>query len=297
MNNNKSKRTKLIELVKGKTLLREAPTRRDVILHVYGIDISHSLSVIGQKKKKVQKIMSHEQLHHSAILFFANKKLNALLRSVRESEQKALEKQGKDLSILHDNNSCQFYMVKDEFTDIWHCVHIINSINGDYLLKHNKAQTKHIETSERRTKNMMEIVSLSEKERDALRKQEFQRRWMDNFKKECTPKYIRTQIVELRKNGKLPQNKKDYRPNIKGIQYEFIKNASEVKTIVAMTQRGEHIDAHVPTYLNPDDIIYGSSGGGNGMLKEIILCDYNKQDYHLPEPKEPDYLGVLPTKK
>lgn len=29
----------LIELVKDKTLLREAPNRREVILHVYGIDI------------------------------------------------------------------------------------------------------------------------------------------------------------------------------------------------------------------------------------------------------------------
>jgi hypothetical protein len=40
------------------------------------------------------------------------------------------------------------------------------------------------------------------------------------------------------------------------------------------------------TYLNGNEIIAR-------MLKEIILCDYNRQDYKLPEPKRPDYLGIM----
>jgi hypothetical protein len=34
-----TKAESLVELVKGKTLLREAPTRRDVFLALYGLDI------------------------------------------------------------------------------------------------------------------------------------------------------------------------------------------------------------------------------------------------------------------
>ncbi len=32
------------------------------------------------------------------------------------------------------------------------------------------------------------------------------------------------------------------------------------------------------------------------MLKEIILCDYYKREYELPEPQVVDYLGVFGDK-
>ena len=38
-----------------------------------------------------------------------------------------------------------------------------------------------------------------------------------------------------------------------------------------------HLSQRAP---NPDAIVAG-------MLKEIIICDYHKQDYKLPEPKKP----------
>jgi hypothetical protein len=46
----KAKRARLVELVKVKTLLLEAPTRRDVIVHVYGIDIGNMPVITGSKK-------------------------------------------------------------------------------------------------------------------------------------------------------------------------------------------------------------------------------------------------------
>jgi hypothetical protein len=40
--------------------------------------------------------------------------------------------------------------------------------------------------------------------------------------------------------------------------------------------------------MNSEEII----ANGN-MLKEIIMCDYLKRDYKLPEPSKPDYVGVF----
>jgi hypothetical protein len=38
-------------------------------------------------------------------------------------------------------------------------------------------------------------------------------------------------------------------------------------------------------YQDEDELI-------KGMTKEIIMCDYNKIDYHLPDPKRPDFLNL-----
>jgi hypothetical protein len=92
-----------------------------VILHIYGIDIDDPANIPVQR-------------------WFVNRKFGALLRNIRQAEKDALKKQGKDLYTLHDNNQYQYYMVKDESTGIWYCVHIIHRINGDYLLKYAKAQ-------------------------------------------------------------------------------------------------------------------------------------------------------------
>jgi hypothetical protein len=94
-----------------------------------------------------------------------------------------------------------------------------------------------------------------------------------------------------RQEKKLPQSKKDYKPNIAGIQHMFMENASQVKRVISNYQlygyQSINYDLEeTKTYLDGDKIIAN-------MLKEIILCDYNKQDYILSKPKRPDYLGVL----
>ena len=95
-------------------------------------------------------------------------------------------------------------MVKDD-NGVWRCVHIINRINGDYLLKHVKAQAKSVETSKRITENVMIAASLTEEQRDALFKQNIKNNWKRALVKQyCTPKQIRAQIAQLRKDGLLP---------------------------------------------------------------------------------------------
>jgi hypothetical protein len=269
-----TKANRLVELVRGKTLLKEAPTRRDVILHVYG----NTPVVMGWKK--LQK-MSKEEANHHATAFFTNLKFGALLRSVRKAEYKALEKTG-NLDSIHNNNNnnCPYHMVRDD-SGVWRCVHIINEINGDYLLKHVKAQEKYVESMKRTAQKIMENASRSEEERDTLAREEFKRRFRRRFAKECTPKDIRKQVTELRQEKKLPQNKKDYRPNIKGINHLFIENASQVRQVIIDY---ELTSSYAKTYLNGDEIIAS-------MLKEIILCDYHKKDYQLSEPKKP--LGII----
>ncbi|HET7391053.1 MAG TPA: hypothetical protein VFJ51_09540 [Nitrososphaeraceae archaeon] len=59
----KSKANRLVELVRGKTLLKKAPTRRDVILHVYGVDIGDAPVAIGWKK--LNKMSKEEKNHHA----------------------------------------------------------------------------------------------------------------------------------------------------------------------------------------------------------------------------------------
>jgi hypothetical protein len=88
---------------------------------------------------------------------------------------------------------------------------------------------KYVETSKPITENVMRNASRCKEERDALAKQSLKDRFRRKFKRECTPKEIRRQITELRKEKKLLESKKDYRPNIKGIQYVFVENASEIK--------------------------------------------------------------------
>jgi hypothetical protein len=85
-------------------------------------------------------------------------------------------------------------MIKDESKGIWHCVHIIQRINGHYLLKHAR-------------------VSLPQELRDAMERQEIKDRWKHKLLKEnCIPKQIRAQVAQLKQEKQLPQSKKDYRP-------------------------------------------------------------------------------------
>ena len=64
---------------------------------------------------------------------------SALMRSVRHREEKNTR---DEYSLHHHHNDCQFYLVQDSNTKVWHCVHIIHEINGHYLLKRNKAIEK-----------------------------------------------------------------------------------------------------------------------------------------------------------
>jgi hypothetical protein len=45
------------------------------------------------------------------------------------------------------------------------------------------------------------------------------------------------------------------------------------------------LDQRSMTYSNDEELI-------KNMTKDIILCDYLKQDYIRPEPQAADYLGV-----
>ncbi len=274
-----NKADRLIQLVKGKILLQEAPTRRDLILELYGFDID------DEKNKREHTDISGEcpvWERHVVIRKFAS-----LVRSVRDKE----DTKGEDT--LHHHNDCQFYMVQDE-NKVWHCVHIIQKINGHYLLKWGKAQQKTAETMKRTVEVMKARANMSDELRGQIRKNEIKRRWTRNLtEKYCTPKQIRLYIKELRNNGKLPSNKSEYKPNYKGIQYVFGDNASEIKYMVSEHHswlRGEDVepgrlDQRRMTYSNDEALV-------KNMTKDIILCDYLKQDYHRPEPQEADYLGI-----
>jgi hypothetical protein len=64
---------------------------------------------------------------------------------------------------------------------------------------------------------------------------------------------------------KLPESKKEYgRPSIKGIQYMFVENASEIKAVMAMNALD---DLTSKTYVNGDEIMAN-------MLKEPKTSDY-----------------------
>ena len=49
-----------------------------------------------------------------------------------------------DKDSLHEYNDFKFYMIKDKDTKIWHCVHIIERKNGDYLFDWVKSYVKKI---------------------------------------------------------------------------------------------------------------------------------------------------------
>jgi hypothetical protein len=274
------KADRLVQLVKGKILLQDAPTRRDLILELYGFDIDDDMN------KREQTDVPGEcpaWERYVAIRNFAK-----LMRSVRHTE----EKKTRDLyNLHHHHNDCQFYLVQDSNTKIWHCVHIIHEINGHYLLKRNKAIEKGAETMKKTIEAVERSGNMSEELRQQMRAHEIKQRWKRRLTKEyCTPKYIRSCIKELKKQEKLSD---DYRPNFKGIQHVFGENAGEVKHTVyehmnwlnGQDVEPGRLDQRRMTYSNDEELV-------KNMTKDIIVCDYLKQDYHRPEPQEADYLGI-----
>lgn len=250
------KAQRLIELVRGKTVLKEAPTRRDVILAIYRIDIDDPNTEDYTK-------------------YSLRRKLNGLLRNVRDRE----EKQAVDPYGLHNYNENQFHMIQDEETKKWYCVHVIERINGNYLLKWNKRMEKYDETSRRREEKRMRIVRLSNEQRETNLEQNKKDIWSERYLKHfCTHKHIRACIRKLKKDGSITGK---YKPNMKGIRYVFADNAGEVGYV------NEHFWAKSSgkAYQDADSVI-------KEMLKEIILCDFNKMDYHLPEAQKIDFLNV-----
>jgi len=132
---------------------------------------------------------------------------------------------------------------------------------------------------------------------DSEMKEHFKRQFLRD---KATPKQVRDCIKELRSAKKLPASKKEYRPNIAGIRHVFAENAAQVTLVylrywkankLNLNQRyydqgKEYKELSSKTHLNIEEII-------DNMLSEIILCDYYKRDYQLPEPKKPEYLGGL----
>jgi hypothetical protein len=53
-------------------------------------------------------------------------------------------------------------MILDKETKVWHCVHIIQKINGDYLLD----WIKRLENKEKIAKHMVAVANLSTEERE-----------------------------------------------------------------------------------------------------------------------------------
>ena len=248
----KDKSKRLIELVRGKTLLKDAPTRMDVILYVNGVDIAED-----QKNLK--------------------RNLSALIRTLRKKEQKryyGIEHK------LHSHNDNQFYTLYDKSSKVWRCVHIIQEINGNYLLDYNRRIEKTIETKEQMVIHTKKRAMLSDELKSQLKHDMIKNRWSKRLVKEyCIPKQIKSYIKELKQEGKIINN---YHPNINGIQYVFGENAGELKAMLV-----DQIDKKFDNYNNSlsdaaasareqiDNII-------KNMPKEIIMCDYNKVDYVRP---------------
>jgi hypothetical protein len=102
-------------------------------------------------------------------------------------------------------------------------------LSAKHIMQQGKAEQKKVETMKRNIEIMKARVNMSEELRGQIRKNEIKRRWTRNLtEKYCTLKHIRSCMIELRKEGRLPNNREDYRPNYKGIQYVFGENASEI---------------------------------------------------------------------
>jgi hypothetical protein len=105
-----------------------------------------------------------------------------------------------EYSLHHHHNDCQFYLVQDSNTKVWHCVHIIHEINGHYLLKRNKAIEKGAATMEKTIEAVERSGNMSEELRQQMIAHEIEQRWKANLvKKYCTPKLMRSYIAELKK--------------------------------------------------------------------------------------------------
>jgi hypothetical protein len=205
------------------------------------------------------------------------------MRSLRNREYDRIV----DKESLPEHNDFQYYMIQDKDTKIWHCVHIIQQINGDYLSDWAKRQLKCLETREEMTKNVIANAYLSSELREQIRNDEIKRNWKSILVRDyANDKQISAQIRELRQIGELPKLRSKYKPNIKGIRYVFAENASEIKLARAKLAYEQNDRKYksgsemgtVKVYKDGENLI-------KNMVKEVILCDYHRRDYQLPEPE------------
>ena len=139
-------------------------------------------------------------------------------------------------------------------------------------------------------KNLVAIAYLCEEDREQALDDDIKEGWRPKLARDyATDKQIRIQVRELRQAGKLPKHRSDYKPNIKGIRHVFLENASKVKLAKAKLgfkrldrehNSGSEMET-VKVYKDGDNLI-------KNMIKEIILCDYYRRDYQLPEPEVAD---------
>ena len=153
-------------------------------------------------------------------------------------------------------------MLLDKETKIWHCVHIIQQINGEYLLDWAKRQEKWLETHERIGREMVENAYLSTEEREQSYDDFVKEGWKSKLAKEyATDKQIRAQVRELRQAEQLPKRPSEYRPNIKGIRYVFAENAAQVKLVLY-----KHIIENNPTTYQHGDENHRKYAGRNRAM-------------------------------
>lgn len=269
------KADQLIELVKGKTLFKDAPLTRNLILELYGFDIT---TTDNNNKGGDDAAWQRDHVIRS---------FSGLVRDVRRN-----------------NPEFQFYIVEDENRQR-HCVHIIDGVNEDLLLKQMRHDEKVVRNIEERSAEKQKIVALGQEERERLHMQEFKQTIAGNLiQKYCNRKQIKGVISELSRSSdkKLPLKKvkeKRYKPNYKGIQYFFGVNAVELRW--EMIQYNEDYNCgSIETRAKLKKEFEESLAK---MLKDIIIHDYERKYYHRTNRKdhilrqaeqgeEPDYLGI-----
>ena len=131
---------------------------------------------------------------------------------------------------------------------------------------------------------------LSYERHKQMEKNEFKRMFArDLIRDYCTVKMIRSYISQLRKEGKITGK---YRPNIKGIQHMFGRNAAEIEYVMHEYKK-ESMNGFENTKNISDIRVYGDNYYEElikPMPKQIILCDYEKRNYFPPQPHKPDWI-------
>lgn len=291
------KTKQLIQLVEDKTLLREAPLVRDLILQLYNFDIDDS-----NNKRESTDVPGQCPIYERWKIVT---KFATLVRYVRE----------RSAPVLNEYPKYNFWIVQDE-NKKRRVVHIKKGLNQDYILKN----LKHIEKLDEARESLQTRIRLykttppltkeeiEEQKRENV--QAFLERTIDRRKETlmrnyCLRKHIKHRIKELRQvpwsPEPLPQELKwsqtridsnfglttsvhdepedipkiqiqiekgrKYKPNFKGIQHIFIQHATEMYLeTIDPNNKGDEQSNIDPRLLNR-------------MLKEIILCDYQNKDY------------------
>jgi hypothetical protein len=172
-------------------------------------------------------------------------------------------------------------------------------------LKQMRHDEKTVRNIEEGIAKRQKIVALGLDERERLHRQEIKQRIAGNLiQKYCNLKQIRGAISELRRSSdkKLPLKKVEeekYKPNYNGIQYVFGDNAVELRW--EMIQYNE--DYNCGSMKTRDKLKKEFEESLAKMLKDIIMCDYERKYYRRADRKdhilrqaeegeEPDYLGI-----